>query len=317
MVDTSREFSMLGNRQSAANAGPYCVIPFLLPPPKNPCPARAEKASQAGRRRFDPGRPLSLRAATRQGFFVWLLRAARREDNDHDARRLAMHPSHRGRGVRRLPKRDGRTAEARRGRHVAQTDRQQGARRPPSGTVGTGSPRATGCGSAASAYERPPQASRLTNRFIVPDDSRVRAPRRSCPSWAIAPCPHRSLPSCWKQRHARMSKAGHILVVDRERRVGDAITAVLRRPGWSCHALGDARQVADALRKDALDVLVVDLGVAAYRKLLARRPKKPPSLPVLAVTGSPSLSLAVEVLNLGTVCRLPPWITTRHRCGTA
>ena len=38
---------------------PYCVIPFLLPPPKNPCPARAQKASQAGRRRFDPGRPLS------------------------------------------------------------------------------------------------------------------------------------------------------------------------------------------------------------------------------------------------------------------
>src|SRR6266849_7501779 len=37
----------------------YCVIPFPLPPPKNPCPARAKKASQAGRRRFDPGRPLS------------------------------------------------------------------------------------------------------------------------------------------------------------------------------------------------------------------------------------------------------------------
>src|SRR5438046_9113169 len=50
---------------------PYCVIPFLLPPSKNPCPARAQKASQAGRRRFDPGRPLSLRAVTRQGFFSW------------------------------------------------------------------------------------------------------------------------------------------------------------------------------------------------------------------------------------------------------
>jgi hypothetical protein len=37
----------------------YCVIPFLLPPPKNPCSTRAKKASQAGRRRFDPGRPLS------------------------------------------------------------------------------------------------------------------------------------------------------------------------------------------------------------------------------------------------------------------
>ena len=31
----------------------------------------APTASQAGRRRFDPGRPLSLRAVTRQGFFVW------------------------------------------------------------------------------------------------------------------------------------------------------------------------------------------------------------------------------------------------------
>jgi hypothetical protein len=27
---------------------------------ENPCPARATKASQAGRRRFDPGRPLSF-----------------------------------------------------------------------------------------------------------------------------------------------------------------------------------------------------------------------------------------------------------------
>jgi len=44
----------------------YCVIPFLLPPPKNPCPARAEKASQAGRRRFDPGRPLSWSRAVRR-----------------------------------------------------------------------------------------------------------------------------------------------------------------------------------------------------------------------------------------------------------
>ena len=44
--------------QFPAPAGPYCVIPFLLPPPKNPYPARAEEASQAGLRRFDPGRPV-------------------------------------------------------------------------------------------------------------------------------------------------------------------------------------------------------------------------------------------------------------------
>src|SRR5947207_11378301 len=45
---------------------PYCVIPFLLPPPKNPCPTRAERASQAGRRRFDPGRPVSSEPGRRQ-----------------------------------------------------------------------------------------------------------------------------------------------------------------------------------------------------------------------------------------------------------
>ena len=97
-----------------------------------------------------------------------------------------------------------------------------------------------------------------------------------------------------------MSKVAHPCRGPRAPR-GDAITAVLRRPGWSCHALGDARQVADALRRDAPDVLVVDLGVAAYRKLLARRPKLPPSPPVPVATGGPSLSLAVEVLNLATV----------------
>jgi len=36
----------------------YCVIPFLLPPPKDPCP-KGQEASQGGRRRFDPGRALS------------------------------------------------------------------------------------------------------------------------------------------------------------------------------------------------------------------------------------------------------------------
>src|SRR5438876_9475754 len=52
--------------RNALRSAQYCVIPFLLPPPKNPCPARAQKASQAGRRRIDPGRPLSGRVADRR-----------------------------------------------------------------------------------------------------------------------------------------------------------------------------------------------------------------------------------------------------------
>src|SRR5882724_191449 len=53
-----------GGKVVIAGRRAYCVIPFLLPP-KNPCPARATKASQAGRRRFDPGRPLSPRQVFR------------------------------------------------------------------------------------------------------------------------------------------------------------------------------------------------------------------------------------------------------------
>jgi hypothetical protein len=54
----AQSFRSAGKVEATAGDGPYCVIPFLLPPPKSPCPARATKASQAGRRRFDPGRPL-------------------------------------------------------------------------------------------------------------------------------------------------------------------------------------------------------------------------------------------------------------------
>ena len=55
--------AQIANREAAR---PYSVIPFLLPPPKNPCPTRAERASQAGRRRFDPGRPVSSEPGRRQ-----------------------------------------------------------------------------------------------------------------------------------------------------------------------------------------------------------------------------------------------------------
>lgn len=101
-----------------------------------------------------------------------------------------------------------------------------------------------------------------------------------------------------------MNESGHILVVDRERRVGDAITAVLRRQGWSCNALADPRQAAQTLRHEVPDVLVMDLGVGAYRNLLGRRSEKPLSLPVLVAIGRPSLTTAVEALRVGAVAFL-------------
>src|SRR5437870_5628118 len=79
---------------------------------------------------------------------------------------MATHPSRHGRGVRGLPDRDEHAAEARRGRREAEAERRRGSRPPPSGTGVT--TRATGFGGAASACERTPQASKLTNRLILP-----------------------------------------------------------------------------------------------------------------------------------------------------
>src|SRR5581483_2760917 len=88
------------------------------------------------------------------------------------------------------------------------------------------------------------------------------------------------------------------------------------RRGWSCDTLGDARQAAEALRHEVPDVLVVDLGVAAYRKLLTRRTKPPLSVPVIVATGRPSLVLVEYTAALGpglwfvpsTTMAASPWI---------
>src|SRR5439155_21083334 len=85
---------------------------------------------------------------------------------------MPTHPSHHGRGIRGLRERDGRTAEARRGRREAEAERRRGSRPPPSGTGVT--TRATGFGGATSAFEDP-APSRLT--FVHAGG--VRLPNRS------------------------------------------------------------------------------------------------------------------------------------------
>jgi DNA-binding NtrC family response regulator len=89
-----------------------------------------------------------------------------------------------------------------------------------------------------------------------------------------------------------MSQAGHIVVLDREGRVREAMSVALRRHGWSCDTLGDAREAAEALRGEAPTVLVVDLGVAAYRRLLGRRIETAFALPVIVGTGHRSVTPA-------------------------
>ena len=109
-----------------------------------------------------------------------------------------------------------------------------------------------------------------------------------------------------------MRQAGHILLLDRDHRVRDTLTAALRRRGWDCHALGEVREAAEVLRREPPDVIIVDLGVAGYRALLAERVDRAHLLPVVIATGRPVLRTAVEALNVGAVAFLAKPLRTRE-----
>lgn len=109
-----------------------------------------------------------------------------------------------------------------------------------------------------------------------------------------------------------MRQSGHILVLDRDHRVRDTLTAALRRHGWDCLALGEVREAAEALHGEPPDVIIVDLGVAGYRKFVADRSEGAHVLPVVIATGRPVLRLATDALDFGAVAFLPKPVRTRQ-----
>jgi two-component system nitrate/nitrite response regulator NarL len=90
--------------------------------------------------------------------------------------------------------------------------------------------------------------------------------------------------------------------VDGHARFRQAAFAELRRHGFECDALGHAGEAAALLERGTHDVLVLDVGSAANRRLLLAAPGPP----VVAVTRRPSVESALAALRVRAVDYLTP-----------
>jgi DNA-binding NarL/FixJ family response regulator len=103
-----------------------------------------------------------------------------------------------------------------------------------------------------------------------------------------------------------MSESGHILIADDEEPFMHSTAALLRREGYECACAPDAATVAAMLQKDTYDLLIADIKMPGNRnlELIRELPRIAEGLPVILVTGYPSLQSAIQSIQLPVVAYL-------------
>src|SRR5207244_2354984 len=136
---------------------------------------------------------------------------------------------------------------------------------------------------------------------------------RSAPGRASA-----ARPSCWASLAMRrssphasdpkgssliMSDVARILIADDEETFLQSMGALLRREGYACDCVRDAREAAAALEKVAYDLLITDIYMPGNAELefLHDLQSRGAIIPVIVVTGYPSVPTAVASLRLSVV----------------
>src|SRR5437879_5626779 len=128
------------------------------------------------------------------------------------------------------------------------------------------------------------------------------------PSWWSCLAVRRSSPSAsdLKGSSLIMSDVARILIADDEETFLQSMGALLRREGYTCDCVRDAREAAAALDKTAYDLLITDIYMPGNAELefLHELQKRGSITPVIVVTGYPSVPTAVESLRLSVVDHL-------------
>ena len=103
-----------------------------------------------------------------------------------------------------------------------------------------------------------------------------------------------------------MTERGRILIADDEAVFLDSTADLLRREGYVCDGVPDAFQAAQRLAEADYDVLIADIKMPGNSELeLVRRlPDRAKGLPVILVTGKPSLHSAIDSVGLPVVAYL-------------
>jgi len=92
-----------------------------------------------------------------------------------------------------------------------------------------------------------------------------------------------------------------ILLADDEPLYLQATSQLLRKAGYDCICVADASHAIEVIQSDSIDLVLTDLNMPGNLKLELLRAGRQewPSLPLIVVTGVPSLPTAIESVRLG------------------
>lgn len=99
----------------------------------------------------------------------------------------------------------------------------------------------------------------------------------------------------------------HILVVDDENDVRDTITEMLKMSGHHCVGVGGVAEAMERLAKEDFDLIISDMHMPGESglDLIERVRNLDDSIPVILVTGYPSLNTAISAMKRGAVDFIP------------
>ena len=97
-----------------------------------------------------------------------------------------------------------------------------------------------------------------------------------------------------------MESKGTILLADDEETFSKATQTLLQKEGYECHTVGDAKELSMALHGNSYDLLITDLNMPGNRvmEMVDEIKAKARLLPVIVVTGYPSIGTAVDSVRL-------------------
>jgi DNA-binding response OmpR family regulator len=104
----------------------------------------------------------------------------------------------------------------------------------------------------------------------------------------------------------REKNVGRILLADDETSFLKSTTALLRREGYECDGVDDTPGAVEKLRAAHYDLLIADIKIPgnADLDLIKQVPQLAPGMPVIMVTGYPSLETATQSIELPVVAYL-------------
>jgi FixJ family two-component response regulator len=97
-----------------------------------------------------------------------------------------------------------------------------------------------------------------------------------------------------------MNESGRILIADDEETFLNSTADLLRREGYECDCASSAREAVEKLRENSYNLLIADIHMPGNPELELVRDisKIAEGMPVILVTGYPSVNSAIDSINL-------------------